>query len=182
MSELGTTLLKLARNAIAAHFGLPQSPADDLPELHKPGATFVTLTEHGNLRGCIGSLEAWRPLAQDVHENALAAAFRDPRFDPLGAEELPITCVEVSLLTPSEPIFFTSEADALAQLRPEIDGVIFTAGEHRSTFLPQVWEQLPGPASFMAHLKQKAGLPANYWGPDVRLERYSVHKWKEAAP
>jgi len=182
MADLGATLLTLARNAIAERFGQAQSPADDCPELHKPGATFVTLTQHDNLRGCIGSLEAWRPLVQDIHENALAAAFRDPRFEPLRADELPITRVEVSLLTPAQPIFFTSEADALAQLRPEIDGVIFTAGQRRSTFLPQVWEQLPGPASFMAHLKQKAGLPANYWGSDIRLERYGVQKWKEAAP
>ena len=182
MPELGAIQLTLARNAIAAQLGEAQSPADDCPELHKPGATFVTLTQQGNLRGCIGSLEAWRPLAQDVQENAIGAAFRDPRFEPLTADELPITRVEVSLLTPAEPIFFTSEADALAQLRPEIDGVILTAGQHRSTFLPQVWEQLPGPASFMAHLKQKAGLPANYWGTDVRLERYTVKKWKEATP
>ena len=182
MPELGSTLLALARNAISGRFGLGQIPADDCPELHKHGATFVTLTQRGDLRGCIGSLEAWRPLALDVQENAIGAAFRDPRFEPLTADELPITRVEVSLLTPAEPIFFTSEADALAQLLPNIDGVIFTAGQHRSTFLPQVWEQLPGPATFMAHLKQKAGLPANYWGSDVRLERYSVKKWKEAAP
>ena len=182
MTELGATLLTLARNAIAARFGQEGTAAVDCPELHKMGATFVTLTQHGDLRGCIGSLEAWRPLLQDVQENAIAAAFRDPRFEPLTAKELPVTRVEVSLLTPAEPIFFTSEADALAQLRPEIDGVIFTAGNRRSTFLPQVWEQLPGPASFMAHLKQKAGLPANYWGSDVHLARYCVKKWKEAAP
>lgn len=182
MPDLGTTLLTMARNAITAHFGLPQSLAADCPELHEIGATFVTLSQHGNLRGCIGSLEAWRPLAKDVQENALAAAFRDPRFKPLSAEELPLTRVEVSLLTPAEPMSFTSEADALAQLHPNVDGVIFTAGHHRSTFLPQVWEQLPDPAVFMAHLKQKAGLPASYWGPDVGLERYTVKKWKEAAP
>lgn len=182
MPELGSILLTLARNAIAARFGLPPKPADDSPALHAPGATFVTLTQHEQLRGCIGSLEAWRLLAHDVRENAIAAAFRDPRFNPLTAEELPVTRIEVSLLTPAKPIFFTSEADALAQLLPGIDGVIFTAGHHRSTFLPQVWEQLPGPASFMAHLKQKAGLPANYWGSDVHLERYGVQKWKEAAP
>ena len=180
MAELGTTLLTLARNAIAARFGLPGAPANDLPELHQPGAVFVTLTQHDSLRGCIGSLEAWRPLRLDVHENALAAAFRDPRFEPLSADELPTTRVEVSLLTPAEPMIFTCEADALAQLRPEVDGVIFTAGNRRSTFLPQVWEQLPDPAIFMAHLKQKAGLPADYWGPNVQLERYQVKKWKEA--
>lgn len=182
MADLGTTLLTLARNAIAGHFGLPHSQAADCPELHDMGATFVTLTQHGNLRGCIGSLEAWRPLARDVQENAMAAAFHDPRFEPLSADELPVTRVEVSLLTPAEPISFSSEADALAQLRPNVDGVIFTAGHRRSTFLPQVWEQLPEPAVFMAHLKQKAGLPASYWGSDVRLERYTVKKWKEAAP
>jgi AmmeMemoRadiSam system protein A len=182
MPELGTTLLTLAHNAIAAHFGLPQTPVVDCPELHKMGATFVTLTQHDNLRGCIGSLEAWRPLGQDVEKNALSAAFHDPRFNPLSADELPLTRVEVSLLTPAEPMSFTSEADALTQLRPEVDGVIFTAGHRRSTFLPQVWEQLPDPAEFIAHLKQKAGLPADYWGPDVRLELYAVKKWKEAAP
>ncbi|MBP5987170.1 MAG: AmmeMemoRadiSam system protein A [Azonexus sp.] len=182
MPDLGTTLLTLAHNAIAAHFGFPANATVDAPELQKPGATFVTLTQHGNLRGCIGSLEAWRPLAQDVRENALAAAFRDPRFEPLSAGELSQTRVEVSLLTPAEPMSFTSEADALAQLRPNVDGVIFSAGHRRSTFLPQVWEQLPEPAAFMAHLKQKAGLPASYWGPDVGIERYTVRKWKEAAP
>ena len=182
MPDLGTALLTLARNAIAEHFGLPYSPAPEAPELHETGAAFVTLTQHGKLRGCIGSLEAWRPLARDVQENALAAAFRDPRFHPLSVDELPYTRVEVSLLTPVEPISFSSEADALAQLRPNVDGVIFTAGQRRSTFLPQVWEQLPEPAVFMAHLKQKAGLPADYWGPDVCLERYAVRKWKEATP
>ena len=137
MHELGQTLLQLARNAITARFGLPVKPAVDLPELHKMGATFVTLTQHDVLRGCIGSLEAWRPLLADVQENACNAAFRDPRFEPLTKEELPITRVEVSLLTPAEPMSFSSEADALAQLRPDIDGVIFTAGHHRN------WNAIP---------------------------------------
>lgn len=182
MPELGSVLLQLARAAIVRRFG--QTPADcaDLPELHRPGATFVTLTQHGQLRGCIGSLEAWRPLLTDIQENACAAAFRDPRFKPLEENELLKTRVEVSLLTPAESMLFRDENDALAQLRPHLDGVIFTAGRHRSTFLPQVWEQLPEPAEFMAHLKQKAGLPASYWGPEVKLERYTVSKWKEASP
>ncbi len=182
MAELGHTLLRLARNAIAGHFGLPPEAITDSPELQAPGAVFVTLTRNGQLRGCIGSLEAWRPLAEDVRKNALAAAFRDPRFKPLGIEELPATRVEVSLLGAPETMIFNSEADALAQLRPDIDGVILTAGRHRATFLPQVWEQLPEPATFLARLKEKAGLSASYWGPDVRLERYAVTKWKEAAP
>lgn len=179
MADLGHCLLVLARNAIAGRFGLSTTPVDDRPELHAKGATFVTLTQLGQLRGCIGSLEAWRTLRQDVQENALAAAFRDPRFEPLGADELPDTRVEVSLLTPPVPMSFTDEADALAQLCPGTDGVIFSAAGRRSTFLPQVWEQLPSTALFMAHLKQKAGLPADYWSPDVRLERYTVEKWKE---
>jgi len=179
MPDLGPTLLTVAHNAIAARLGQPIKAAVDRPEFHEKGATFVTLIQHGELRGCIGSLEAWRPLLKDVQENALAAAFRDPRFKPLSVEELAITQVEVSLLTPAEAMSFASEADALAQLRPAIDGVILSAGNRRSTFLPQVWEQLPEPASFMSHLKQKAGLSTSYWGPDIRLERYQVQKWKE---
>lgn len=179
MRDLGTTLLTLARNAIAAKFGLSPAEAGDKPELHRPGATFVTLTRDGQLRGCIGSLEARRPLRMDVQENACAAAFRDPRFAPLDPAEFATTRVEVSLLTAPQPMSFTGEADALAQLRPGIDGVILSAGRHRATFLPQVWEQLPTPAVFMAHLKQKAGLPPDYWGADIRVERYQVQKWKE---
>ncbi len=182
MAELGATLLTLARNAIADRLGQGQAKTMDCPELHTPGAVFVTLTRNGRLRGCIGSLEAWRPLAEDVRENALAAAFRDPRFKPLAADELPAIRVEVSLLEAPVAIHCRDEADALARLRPGVDGVILSAGRHRATFLPQVWEQLPEPAAFLAHLKEKAGLPASYWGPDVRLERYAVTKWKEAAP
>ena len=191
MTDLGTTLLALARNAIAVRMGLAQSitpqegflrGAVNAPELLKNAATFVTLTQNGQLRGCIGSLQAYRPLLDDIRENACNAAFRDPRFKPLSAEELPATRVEVSLLTPAVAMQFSSEADALAQLRPNIDGIIFSAGSRRSTFLPQVWEQLPKPADFMAHLKQKAGLPATYWGSDVKLERYTVEKWKKATP
>lgn len=182
MTDLGPILLALARNAIASRLGQPVRPveASHAPELDAPGATFVTLTQHGQLRGCIGSLEAWRPLRQDVQQNALAAAFDDPRFEPLAADELDLTRIEVSLLTPAEPMTFSNEADALAQLRPNIDGVIFSVGSRRSTFLPQVWEQLPNPGLFMAHLKQKAGLPADYWSSGVQLARYTVKKWKEA--
>lgn len=182
MDELGTTLLRLARDAIATRFGETGKPTVDLPALHEMGATFVTLTQHGQLRGCIGSLEAWRPLLDDVQDNARNAAFRDPRFNPLTAGELPLTRIEVSLLSAPELMQCNSEADALARLRPGIDGVIFSAGNRRATFLPQVWEQLPNPAEFMAHLKQKAGLPARYWGPDVHLQRYQVKKWKEPTP
>lgn len=182
MADLGITLLILARNAIAARFGVAAVPADDLPELHAPGATFVTLTQDGDLRGCIGSLEAYRPLIDDVRDNACNAAFRDPRFSPLRERELPLTRVEVSLLSVPQPFPVRDEADALARLRPAVDGLIFSARGRRATFLPQVWEQLPNPAEFLAHLRRKAGLPADYWGSDVRLETYQVQKWKEARP
>ena len=185
IDPLGDALLRLARHAIASQLLRPPPAAPEipaLPELAQPGASFVTLTQAGQLRGCIGSLQAWRPLAQDVQDNARAAALRDPRFRPLAADELARTRVEVSLLTPAEPLAFTSEADALAQLRPDEDGVILSAGGRRATFLPQVWEQLPAPAAFLAQLKRKAGLAADYWGPDVRLERYAVRKWREARP
>lgn len=178
--ERGRTLLALARGAIAEQFGLAvELPDTSAPWLQEPGATFVTLTQNGRLRGCIGSLEAHRPLWQDVRVNAVNAALRDPRFAPLTADELPRTRVEVSLLSPQEPMQFASEADALAQLRPGVDGVVLEHGRHRGTFLPQVWEQLPTREEFMAHLKLKAGLPAQFWADDVRLSRYSVDKWKE---
>lgn len=179
MDELGNALLRHARAAIAEALGEAAPAAPDLAGLHDPGATFVTLTQGGELRGCIGSLEAHRPLLDDVRANARAAALRDPRFPPLMASELQRTRVEVSLLTPAEPLPVGSEADACRQLRPGVDGVILSAGGRRATFLPQVWEQLPAPADFLARLRQKAGLPANYWGPDVRLARYAVRKWKE---
>lgn len=186
-------LPSLARDVLAAHFGLPARTAggphgDFLPckvnpeILQKPGACFVTLTLNGQLRGCIGSLEAHRALGDDLRSNALAAALRDPRFPPLTAAELPAIRIEVSLLGAPQPLAFTDEADALAKLRPGIDGVILTAGGRRATFLPQVWEQLPDPAEFIGRLKQKAGLPANYWGPDVRLATYPVHAIHEAGP
>lgn len=176
----GPVLLGLARQAIAAGLGLPAAvdSADDW--LRAPGATFVTLTRRGELRGCIGSLQAHRPLHEDVQANARAAAFRDPRFAPLQMEELEITRVEVSLLSPAQALSFDSEAEALAQLQPGEDGLIFEMGRYRSTFLPQVWEQLPTPELFLSQLKRKAGLPADYWSAGVRLSRYRVTKWKEA--
>lgn len=175
----GRELLALARAAIAHHFDAEQALPALTEALRQPAATFVTLTQNGQLRGCIGSLEAWRPLGEDVCENAVNAAFRDPRFSPLEASELARTRVEVSLLTPAEPMLFANEADALAQLRPDIDGLIFECHGRRSTFLPQVWEQLPEPLLFMAHLKQKAGFSLDFWHPDVKLWRYGVRKWKE---
>jgi len=178
--ETSTTLLPLARATIAWELGRPQSADESAPCLQAPGACFVTLTQQGELRGCIGSLEAHRTLLADVKANALAAAFRDPRFAPLAVHELDRTEIEISLLSPMQALTFDSETEALAQLRPGIDGLVFEFGAQRSTFLPQVWEQLPDVQDFMAQLKRKAGLPASFWHGEVRLQRYTVAKWKES--
>ena len=181
--ELGQALLILARNTIAWQLGeapVPKTlPETEPPELRQPGACFVTLTLDGKLRGCIGSLEARRPLDEDIRANATASAFRDPRFPPLTRDEFARLRIEVSLLTQPQPMSFTGEEDALAQLRPGIDGVIFEQGNHRSTFLPQVWEDLPDPSQFLAQLKIKAGLPRGFWSAELKLSRYQVEKWKE---
>jgi len=176
---LGRALLIRARNVIAGEFGITPRPEPEHPALHEPGATFVTLTQRGELRGCIGSLEAWRLLDHDVRENAQSAAFRDPRFPPLSRAELEHTRVEVSLLTPPEPLHVTDEAGAIRQMRPGTDGMIFECHGRRGTFLPQVWESLPDPHQFFSHLKQKAGFSPDFWSPDVKLYRYEVQKWKE---
>jgi hypothetical protein len=180
-AEKGSTLLKLARSEIAAKLGEAAAKPVKAAWLQEPGASFVTLTRQGELRGCIGTLEAHRPLGVDVRENAVAAAFRDPRFMPLTRGEFDDVRVEVSVLSPTEPLQVKDESAALAVLRPNVDGVVFEYGHYRSTFLPQVWEQLPKPAEFLAHLKRKAGLPVDFWADQVRLSRYTVSKWKEAA-
>jgi AmmeMemoRadiSam system protein A len=176
----GKVLIPIARATISNALGKPYSATnEDLPWLHEKGASFVTLTQNQNLRGCIGTLEAHRPLLIDVKANAHAAAFRDPRFSPLTLQELDSTEIEISLLSAMQPLVFSGEQEALAQLQPGIDGVVFEFGHYRSTFLPQVWEQLPEVEVFMAHLKHKAGLRPEFWNEEVKLYRYSVSKWKE---
>ncbi len=175
----GPVLLAIARAALATALGSPQSAPEDAAWLQKPGATFVTLTQQGRLRGCMGSLDAQRALLDDVKVNVVAAASRDWRFATLTIEELGLTRIEVSLLSPLEPLLFASEANALAQLRPGVDGVVLAWGRHRTTFLPQVWVQLPTPVEFMARLKYKSELPADFWSDEIHLHRYSVQKWKE---
>ena len=178
---LGRVLVGRARHTIAEALGLPVPPARSLPDhpaLRQPGATFVTLHDaEGGLRGCIGRLEACHALGDDVRANAHAAAFGDPRFAPLRADEWQGIQVEVSLLDAPEPLIVRNEAEALAALRPGVDGVIFEWREARATFLPQVWAQLPDPARFVAALKRKAGLAADFWAADVRLSRYRVRSF-----
>jgi len=178
--QAAAILLPAARGVIANALGAPTESVDESASwLHEKGASFVTLTMHQHLRGCIGTLEAHRPLLFDVKENAYAAAFRDPRFSPLTLAELDATEIEISLLSAQQPLEFKCEHDALAQLRPALDGVVFEYGRYRSTFLPQVWEQLPDAGTFMAHLKHKAGLRPDFWNDEVRLYRYTVTKLKE---
>lgn len=176
----GKLLLPIARAAISKAFNQPTATVvEDEHWLQEKGASFVTLTQHSQLRGCIGTLEPHRSLLLDVKANAYAAAFRDPRFAPLAEAELSYTEIEISLLSAMQPLQFSGEHDALAQLQPGIDGVTFEFNRYRSTFLPQVWEQLPDAATFMAHLKHKAGLHPEFWDEKVRLYRYTVNKWKE---
>lgn len=178
---LGPVLLAQARKAIADALGQSAPPPPEHPKLKERGASFVTLTIDGELRGCIGSLNAHRALGEDIRENAVAAALRDPRFPPLSAAEFGQVGIEVSLLSEPDFMEFRDEADALAQLVPGRDGVIFFNGCQKATFLPQVWDQLPDPRDFMAALKRKARLPADFWGPNVMLARYQVQKWHEGS-
>jgi AmmeMemoRadiSam system protein A len=146
------------------------------PRLREPGACFVTLTKHGDLRGCIGTLAAHQPLAQDVAHNAMASALRDPRFPPVSARELPDIKLEISVL--SAPVDFPvrDEAELLQKLQPGVHGLIIDDGFHRATFLPAVWEQLPDAHDFVAHLKHKAGLSPNSWPASMRCQVYFAQK------
>jgi AmmeMemoRadiSam system protein A len=178
-ADAGHLLLPIARAAIARELGRVHATAEDAEWLRQPGACFVTLNIDERLRGCIGTLKAHRTLIEDVKANARSAAFRDPRFPPLSAAELDRLTVEVSVLSALEAMAVQDERDALSQLRPGVDGLVFEYGHHRSTFLPQVWEDLQEPFEFLATLKQKAGLPPDFWEPEVKLARYTVSKWSE---
>lgn len=179
---LQSLLVQIARDAIAhgldpsssGYAGLPQG-LEELPEeVFEERATFVTLTIDGQLRGCIGMLEACRPLAEDVAKNACAAAFEDPRFEPLTPGEFEKVDIHISVLSPPEEMTFTSEADLLLQLRPGVDGLILQEAGRRGTFLPCVWEELPDRETFLMHLKMKAGLPSSYWSDTLRVSRYTA--------
>ncbi len=178
------TLLTLAREAITRAVNRQEPPPVDLnnvPEnLQRDGASFVTLTRQGRLRGCIGSLEARRSLAVDVHENAISAALHDPRFPPVNAEELDDLQVEVSVLSSPQPLAYDGPDDLIAKLRPGVDGLVIERGWNRATFLPQVWEKLPDPHQFLEHLCLKAYLPADaYRQPGLDVYTYQVEKFEE---
>jgi uncharacterized protein len=173
-------LIELAKlsiqNGLQTGSPLKINLADFPDELIERRASFVTLLKNHQLRGCIGVLEAIRPLAEDIAENAFSAAFRDPRFPPLSVDEFNDLEIHLSLLTPAEPISFANEQDLLSKLKPGIDGLILQEGLRRGTFLPSVWETLTMPEQFLRHLKQKAGLNPDYWSDSIKVLRYRAEK------
>lgn len=171
-------LLDLVRQSIQHGLATDKPLTVDLtqlpPEVQAPGATFVTLNINDKLRGCIGMLEARRPLAQDIADNAFAAAFRDSRFPPVQDYELDRLKIHLSLLSKPEPLLFRDEGDLLAQIKFGTDGLILQEGGRRATFLPSVWDSLSEKKEFLRHLKQKAGLPPDYWSDRLQCSRYRV--------
>jgi len=171
-------LRDIARQSIAYGLtnqrALPVKTSDFSPLLQTLGASFVTLNLHHQLRGCIGTLEAHQSLVNDVSEHAYAAAFEDPRFNPVTENEINQLDIHISILTPAHAIQFTSEQDLLEQLQPGKDGLILQAGRHKATFLPSVWEQLTASVDFLNHLKVKAGLNKADWPEDIQVLRYST--------
>jgi AmmeMemoRadiSam system protein A len=178
ISDYYQTLLGVAAASIdhglSRHGALPVVPQDYPELLREPRASFVTLRIGPRLRGCMGSLEATEPLVVNVARNAFSAAFRDPRFTPVVREEFPQLAIHLSLLSRPEPLEFESEEQVLSLIRPGIDGLTLIEGSRRATLLPAVWTTVADPREFLTHLKKKAGLPANYWSPTVRVERYTA--------
>jgi AmmeMemoRadiSam system protein A len=171
-----TQLLELARKSIWHGLQQGRSLTIDLDtyreELRTKRATFVTLKKNSQLRGCIGVLEAIRPLVEDISHNSYAAAFKDFRFSPVTINEFEHLDIHLSLLTAPEPITFKSEQDLLSQIQPNIDGLILKEGHRRATFLPSVWQSLNNKQDFVGHLKVKAGLSAHYWSNQIQFFRY----------
>jgi len=175
------TLLQVAadsiRHGLETGNALKVEVTDYSAALQQPGASFVTLTIQRQLRGCIGRLQATRPLVEDVAQNAYSAAFEDSRFLPLNDTEYDQLEYHISILNPAEPLEFDSETDLLQQLRPGVDGLILEDRGRRATFLPSVWDSLPSAADFLRHLKMKAGLSPDYWSNTLRAQRYTVEEF-----
>lgn len=175
----GTLLISLARAAIEAELGTNTLDRPGEPWLDESAATFVTLEKKDQLRGCIGTIEPFRSLFDDVTDNARAAAFRDPRFQPVRVDEWPSICVEVSVLTPLTELVVGSEQELFEKLEPTIHGLVLKQGYRQATFLPSVWDQLPEPRDFVAQLKKKAGIAPSHWSDDMLVFTYTVDKYAE---
>lgn len=176
-------LLQLARQALEGGVlgqELTELPVDLPLCLQQPGASFVTLTRRGQLRGCIGTLEARLPLVEDVIEHARAAALSDYRFPPVHPGELAEIKIEISRLTTPQHLVYEHPHELPLKLRPSIDGVILRAGLRRATFLPQVWAKLPDAVQFLGHLCQKMGLPPDHWcSQKIEVFTYQVEEFHE---
>jgi AmmeMemoRadiSam system protein B/AmmeMemoRadiSam system protein A len=176
LKEHGATLVQLAATAIeyGLRFGnvMPVNGSDYPEPLRQAGASFVTLTQAGRLRGCVGTPQAFRPLVEDVADNSFAAAFCDGRFLPLTRADFDTLDVSISLLSPPEAMAFASEDDLLRQLRPHDDGLIIDHDGRRALFLPQVWTTLPERRLFLGQLKLKAGMAADAWSDSFRAWRF----------
>jgi AmmeMemoRadiSam system protein A len=172
------TLMAVARQSIAhglsANKKLSVDPTDYSDNLQQQRATFVTLNIQKQLRGCIGTLDAYQSLVADVAEHAYAAAFKDPRFPPVTSAEFGKLEIHISVLTPPVPVHFSSEQELVQQVRPGIDGLILEYKFNRGTFLPSVWESLPDTKDFLRHLKLKAGLEQNFWDNAIKISRYET--------
>ena len=178
----GLCLARLAREAIVASLGGPEPERIEVRGFDGPGATFVTLTLDGKLRGCVGSPRPSASLIEGVVDHARAAAFRDTRFEALRLEELPRLAVEVSLLSPLHPLPCADEGDLLRQLRPGVDGLVLDDNGHLALFLPQVWAEVPEPHAFLTALKRKAGWTATFWSPRIRAWTFTVEAWRDEPP
>ena len=179
------TLLRMARDAMERGVkGEKLTPLDQStlsPHLREEGASFVTLTIKGQLRGCIGGLEARQSLAEDVRQHAVAAALEDPRFPPVSERELNGIQIEISRLTRPHPLEYKDANDLLSKIRPHVDGVILRDGiYHRGTFLPQVWEKIPDSAEFLNNLCYKMGVSKNLWrNKHLDVFTYQVEEFHE---
>ncbi|MEA1912067.1 MAG: AmmeMemoRadiSam system protein A [Spirochaetota bacterium] len=178
-----TVMLKLARESIQSHFRhkriVSSSILEEYPELEKQGASFVTLTKKGKLRGCIGSIIAHRTLFDDIISNAKSAAFNDPRFPPLSEDEFAQIRIEVSILTQPKSLDYTNKDDLKEKITMGVDGVILKSGYQQATFLPQVWEELNNFELFFSHLCNKAGLGGECLQLHPEISVYQVEKVKE---
>lgn len=145
-------------------------------ELCEVGSCFITLKLDGSLRGCIGTIEANGPLILNIVENSFKAAFCDPRFKPVTQSEFGNLVAEISILSSPEKVEYSSEHDLLEKITPNEDGLILTFGNHKATFLPSVWKELPTPKLFLQHLKYKAGLMPDFWNNDITIEKYKAEK------
>jgi uncharacterized protein len=179
-------LLHMARQALECGVrGEKLPPLDETSlssQLHEIGASFVTLTIQGELRGCIGALEAHQPLAQDVREHAVAAALEDPRFPPVREDELSRIQIEVSRLTRPIPLPYKDAVDLLSKITPHVDGVILRDGFRRATFLPQVWEKIPNRVEFLNYLCHKMGAGEDAWiTHHLEVFIYHVEEFRESS-